>query len=153
LRRMVRRQLNFLDGRALLDANRILEAGLADRRASFEISFARLPPHVGFVVIAGIDLLLESMGRPFVDASDLQRARDAQLVSPDLAARLSQGTQKVDLDAMVDGTVVTAKTPIAAVEGPLVEAMIVASLLRNTVTRAAAIATRTARLCIAAAGD
>ena len=74
---MPRRSPLLFDGRALLDAERLLTTGLADRRASFELSFTRFPDHWGFAVIAGLEPLLEALSQPLVVADEVEGARSA----------------------------------------------------------------------------
>ena len=150
---MLRRCPLLLDGRALLDADRLIGANLADRRASFELAFRSLPPHTGFLVVAGLETLLEILGKPLVDPTEIPAAKRAAGLSDELTERLTRFSLSIDLDAVPDGTIVFPNAPIATIEGPFLEASLVASLLRATVRRATAIATRTARLHTASAGD
>jgi len=150
---MLRRCPLLLDGRALLDADRLIGAGLADRRASFELAFRSLPPHTGFLVVAGVESLLEMLGKPLIDPTEIPAAKRAAGLSDELAERLTRFTLTIDVDAVPDGTIVFPNAPVATIEGPFLEASLVASLLRSTVRRATAIATRTARLHTASAGD
>ncbi len=143
----------LLDGRALLDADRILAARLGDRRASFELSFRAAPPHTGFLVIAGLESSLELFGRPLVDPAAITAAQSLVGFSDALAQRLAHLVPSIDLDAVPDGTIAFPGAPVATVEGPFLETSLLASLLRATARRATAIATRTARLHLAAAGD
>jgi nicotinate phosphoribosyltransferase len=150
---MLRRCPLLLDGRALLDADRLIGASLADRRASFELAFRTLPPHTGFLVVAGVESLLEMLGKPLIDPTEIPAAKRAAGLSDELAERLTRFSLTIDVDAVPDGTIVFPNAPIATIEGPFLEASLVASLLRATVRRATAIATRTARLHTASAGD
>ncbi|WP_240807218.1 hypothetical protein [Polyangium spumosum] len=143
----------LLDGRALLDADRLLDARLADRRASFELSFRAAPPHTGFLVVSGLEGSLELFGRPLIDPAAVAAAQSLVGFSDALAQRLAHLVPAIDLDAVPDGTIVFPGAPIATVEGPFLEASLLASLLRAATRRATAIATRTARLHLAAAGD
>jgi len=143
----------LLDGRALLDADRLIDARLADRRASFELSFRAAPPHTGFLVVAGLESSLELVGRPLVDPAAVAAAQGVVGFSDELAQRLAHLVPSIDIDAVSDGTIAFPGAPIATVEGPFLEASLVASLLHATARRATAIATRTARLYIAAGGD
>jgi len=150
---MLRRCPLLLDGRALLDADVLFRAGLADRRASFELSFESLPAHTGLIVMAGIETFLDSFYRLVIDEPQLEAAQRLGGFSDKLRQWLSRLSPSIDVDAMPDGTLAFARTPVATVEGPLIEAVVVGSLLRATVQRATAVATRTARLHIASGGD
>jgi len=143
----------LFDGRALLDADRILRAGFADRRASFELSIGRLPLHPGFALVAGLETFLAVIAAPRFDHATLDLIARASGVSDALVERLSaQASLRVDVDAVPDGSVVFADTPLASVEGPFLEAALVGALFRHTIERGIAVATRALRLSMAS-GD
>ncbi|WP_438006511.1 hypothetical protein WME89_49395 [Sorangium sp. So ce321] len=151
---MVRASPLLSDGRALLDADRLLRAGVGDRRASFELAFTAMPPHAGFLVVAGVESALDALaldgGR--LDAAEVFAARAACGLSDALVERLAGAPLSVDIDAMPDGTVAFPGTPVVSVEGPFVEALLVGALLVPALRRGTAAATRAARLHIAADG-
>jgi nicotinate phosphoribosyltransferase len=143
----------LLDGRALLDADRLLQMRMGDRRASFEIAFRSAPAHTAFLVVAGVETGLEMLAGPLIDPERVTAAQDIMGFSDELAERLRSFSPKIDVDSVSDGTIVFPGAPVAAVEGSFIEALLTASLLRSTLRRATAIATRTCRLHMAAQGD
>ncbi|XXY16993.1 hypothetical protein WME88_53055 [Sorangium sp. So ce216] len=151
---MVRASPLLSDGRALLDADRLLRAGVGDRRASFELAFTAMPPHAGFLVVAGVESALDALalGGGRLDAAEVYAARAACGLSDALVERLAGAPLSVDIDAMPDGTVAFPGTPVVSVEGPFVEALLVGALLVPALRRGTVAATRAARLHIAADG-
>lgn len=143
----------LLDGRSLFDADRLLQMRMGDRRASFEIAFRAAPPHTAFLVVAGVEEMLEMLSRPLLDPERVRAAQDLVGFSDELADRLRSFAPKVDVDCVSDGTIVFPRAPVAAVEGTFIDALLVSSLVRATLRRATAIATRTCRLHMAAEGD
>jgi nicotinate phosphoribosyltransferase len=143
----------FLDGRVLLDADRILQAGLADRRASFELSIGQLPPHTGFAVVAGVETLLAWLSLPLVDADDIVEIRRVVGISEALAQRLARLSFRLDIDAVPDGTIAFPRTPLASIEGCFLEAALITAMVRETIARGTLVATRAARLHIASDGE
>jgi nicotinate phosphoribosyltransferase len=143
----------LLDGRALLDADRLLQMGMGDRRASFEIAFRAAPLHTAFLVVSGVEAVLEMLSAPLIDPDRVQAAQELVGFSDDLANRLRTFAPNIDVDCVSDGTIIFPGAPVAAVEGPFIEALLIASLVRATLRRATAIATRTCRLHMAAEGD
>ncbi len=143
------RSLLLLDGQALLDADRLLKQGLSDRRASFEVSIRRLPLHTGFAVVAGVESMVERVSAPLVEPTELELARRATGFSEELGHRLANLSVSLDVDVVPDGTIAFADEPIATVDGPLLEAVLVGRLVVALLQRGTAIATRTARLHIA----
>src|SRR5690606_16524986 len=49
------------DGRLLLECDRLVAAGFAERRASMELRLDALPNHVGYAVVAGIHAFHERL--------------------------------------------------------------------------------------------
>ncbi len=150
---MFRRCPLLLSGRALLDADLLIRKGLAERRVSFELSFAQYPSHVGVLVVSGVETFLDLMYRLVIEEEQLDAAQRVCGLSDALRARLAHLTPTVDVDAMPDGTMAFANTPVAQVEGPFVEALIFSTLLKSTLEQATKVATQTARLHTAAAGE
>lgn len=143
----------LLDGRALLDADRLLQMRMADRRVSFEVAFRAAPPHTAFLVVAGVETVLETLSSPLIYPDRVAAAQELVGFSDDLASRLRDFAPRIDFDCVSDGTIVFPGAPVAAIEGPFIEALLTASLVRATLRRATAIATRTCRLHMAAEGD
>ena len=143
----------LLDGRALLDADRLLQMRMGDRRASFEIAFRANPPHTAFLVVAGVETALEMLAGPLLDPDRVTAAQELVGFSDELANRLRDFKPQVDVDSVSDGTIVFPNAPVAAIEGTFLEALLTAALVRATLRRATAIATRTTRLHMAAEGD
>lgn len=143
----------LLDGRSLLDADRLLQMRMADRRASFEVAFRAAPPHTAFLVVAGVETVLEMLSSPLIYPDRVAAAQELVGFSDELAGRLRDFAPRIDLDCVPDGTVVFPGAPVAAIEGPFLEALLTASLVRASLRRATAIATRTCRLHMAAEGD
>src|SRR5262245_37672876 len=108
----------LLDGRALLDADRLVRAGVSDRRASYGGWWARMPAHTGFLVVAGVETLIEALASPSFTAAEMDALRALGGFSRELVDRLSRLAFTVDIDAVPEGTVAFARTPIATVEGP-----------------------------------
>lgn len=145
-------QLLF-DGRALATAEALVAAGLDRRRASFELCFEALPRHVGFAVIAGVEQALDQWRSDGIHTSTLEAAEKARLMSAPLTQRLKQLDLRLDFDAVPEGTVVFAETPIATLEGPLLDAVLMKPILASCIERASIVATAAARLTLAAGGD
>lgn len=150
---MFRRCPLLLDGRALLDADLLIRKGLAERRVSFELLFAHVPPHVGALVISGVETFLDSLYRLVIEEEQLDAAQRVCGLSDALRARLAHLTPTIDVDAMPDGTIAFPNAPVATVEGPFVEALMFSALLKAILEHGTQVSTRTARLHTAAAGD
>ncbi|AKT36392.1 hypothetical protein [Chondromyces crocatus] len=140
------------DGLSLLAADRALHAGLGERRASFEFSVAEMPRHTGFLVAAGLEEAAAMLARPAPSEDDVRRAQRAVGFHDDLARRLATGISALDMDAVPEGTPIFAGAPLASIDGPLVEALLACAVIAPILKRAVEIATRAARLHLAAGG-
>lgn len=135
------------------------QKGLDKREAVFHLFFRRPPFKGGFTVAAGLEWVVQFLENFQFDESDLQYL--AQLKSPDgsplFAPQFFQYLRDLrfscDIDAVPEGTVVFPYEPLIRVQGPLIQCQILESILLNLVNFSTLIATKAARMCIAAQGD
>lgn len=132
---------------------------LAAREAVFHLFFRRPPFQGGFAVAAGLEALIEWLKRFRVEAEDL--AYLSQLRSPagvplfaeDFLQYLGALRFTGHIDAVPEGTIVFPYEPLVRVQAPLIEAQLLESAFLNLVNFPTLIATKAARLCIAAQGE
>jgi len=132
--------------------------GTAAREASFSVSFRRNPFDGGFTVAAGLEHavdLLESWRYSEEDLAYLavQRGGDgAPLFDPGFLASLRDLSMELDVDAVPEGTVVFPQEPLVRISGPVVPCMLVESALLAVLNFQSLVATKAARVCLAAGG-
>jgi len=134
-------------------------SGTADREAVFHLFFRTNPFGGGFAVACGVARALEFLedyrfaredveylaalegndGRPLFEASFLRRLESLRL--------------SCDVDAVPEGTVVFPYEPLLRVKGPILHAQIVETALLTLVNFETLIATKAARVVLAAKGD
>lgn len=132
------------------------KAKRTEDEAVFHLYFRRLPFQGGFAVAAGLGPVLEEISRFRFGADDLEALRG--LVAPrggtlfpeEFLDWLSRLSLNIDVDAIPEGTVVFPNEPLLRVSGPLVETQILESLLLNIVNFQTLVATKSARIRIAA---
>ena len=135
------------------------KSGTAEKQACFHLAFRRNPFGGGFAVACGLgptieyveslrfaedDLdylsgLLGNDGRPLFEPAFLDHLRDLRF--------------RGDLDAIPEGTVVFAQEPLVRVTGPLLIAQLLETPLLNLINFQTLIATKAARLRLAAGED
>jgi len=134
-------------------------AGIAVREACFHLSFRTNPFGGGFAVCAGLEQAAEYL-------TDLRFAEDdiaylaaqtgndgGPLFRPDFLDVLRDFTFACDVDAIPEGTAVFAGEPLVRVTGPLPHCQLVETALLNIVNFQTLVATKAARVVIAAEGD
>jgi nicotinate phosphoribosyltransferase len=132
--------------------------GTAAREASFTLSFRKNPFHGGFTVAAGLEHvvdLVESWAYAEEDLAFLaaQRGGDgAPLFDPAFLQVLRRMALEVDLDAVPEGTVVFPQEPLLRIQGPVIPCMLLESALLAIVNFQSLVATKAARVCLAAGG-
>lgn len=135
------------------------KSGLAEREAVFHLYFRRNPFGGGFAIAAGLAGVVELLHEFSFDDDDVAylaglRGDDARpLLDPDFLAALRELRFRGDLDAVPEGTVVFAGEPLLRVRGAILECQLLETALLNLVNFQTLIATKAARICLAARPD
>ncbi len=133
--------------------------GLDNKEAVFHLFFRRRPFNGGFTVAAGLELAIEFLQNFRFDESDIVYLRTLTdglgnpLFSEDFFDYLASLKFTCTVDAVPEGTTVFPYEPIIRVQGPLIQAQILESSLLNIINFSTLIATKAARVHIAANGD
>lgn len=132
---------------------------LNHKEAVFHLFFRRAPFKGGFTVASGLEQVVKFIENFHFDASDL--AYLEQLIGPDEKPYFSP--QFLDylaslkfsghIDAVPEGTVIFPYEPLLRVQGPLIECQLLETPLLNLINFPTLIATKAARICIAAQGE
>lgn len=133
--------------------------GLDKKEAVFHHSFRKRPFNGGFTVVAGLEYAIDFLENFHFDASDLayleslRSLDDTPLFDPRFFDYLANLKFSCDVDAMPEGSVVFPYEPILRIQGPIIQCQILESPLLNLINFPTLIATKSARMCIAAQGD
>lgn len=135
------------------------KSGVREREAIFNLHFRRNPFGGGFTVAAGLDYVIDLLkhfrfegedlkylagltgndGRPLFEAAFLEYLHGLRFTS--------------DVDAVPEGTAVFPNEPLIRLRGPIIECQILETPLLNLVNFQTLIATKAARVCMAAGAD
>jgi len=135
------------------------KAGVQDREAAFHLFFRGNPFRGGFTVAAGLATAIEYLqGFRFSDDDVAYLAtlagNDRQpLFTSDFLDYLRSISLKCDVHAVPEGTVVFPYEPVLRVTGPLVQGQLVETALLNIINFQTLIATKAARVAMAARGE
>ena len=126
--------------------------------AVFHHVFRSLPFEGGYAVACGLETAMEFL-ESFRFAGDdldylgqLAGVDGSPLFEPDFLEYLSALRFECDVDMVPEGTVVFAHEPLLRVRGPIVQAQLVETALLNLVNFQTLVATKAARVCLAAQG-
>jgi nicotinate phosphoribosyltransferase len=123
-----------------------------EQRVVFDTFFRRQPYGGGFGVFAGLEDLLESLRELRFSAQDITYLDSLRLFRPEFLRYLSEFRFRGDVFAMAEGDIVFPLEPLVRVHAPLVEAQLIESLVLNTLNFQTLIATKAARVYVAACG-
>jgi nicotinate phosphoribosyltransferase len=133
----------------------MIEAYLAEgltQTAVFELFFRKLPPHRHFLIAAGLAQAVEWLQTLCFSAEELAWARQCRRFSDRLINALAALRFCGDVDAMPEGTIFFPDEPILRITAPLPVAQLVETRLINILHAQTVIASKAARMVLAAAG-
>ncbi len=135
------------------------KTGKADQEAVFHMLFRKQPFQGGFTICCGLEDVVEYLSNFRFDESDVRylkglKGNDGKrLFDPGFLKYLRGLKLRLDVDAVPEGTVVFPHEPLIRVRGSILQAQLVETALLNLINFQSLIATKTARVCLAAQGD
>ncbi len=135
------------------------KTGRHEREAVFQLTFRANPFGGGFTVAAGLATSIEFVERMRFDADDLAyleslRGNDGRpLFEVAFLEYLGRLALACEMHAIPEGTIVFPHEPLVRVQGPLIQAQLLETALLNIVNFQSLVATKAARLVLAARGE
>jgi nicotinate phosphoribosyltransferase len=137
-------------------ASSYFQKGYQNIEAVFHLFYRRAPFNGGFTITSGLQAAIDHLKNFSFQEEDISYL--ATLKNPDLSPLFPQEflkylenfTFSCDIDAMEEGSIAFPYEPLVRVKGPLIEAQIIETLLLNTLNFPTLIATKAARICLAA---
>jgi nicotinate phosphoribosyltransferase len=120
--------------------------------ASFEFFVRRLPPRRRFLVAAGLEQALDFLTELSFSAEEIDWLRGTGRFSSKLIDALAAVRFTGDVHAMPEGTIFFANEPIIRITAPLPQAQLVETRLINILHFQSLIASKAARMTLAARG-
>jgi nicotinate phosphoribosyltransferase len=128
-----------------------LDYGLTET-AVFELFVRKLPSRRGFLIAAGLEQAVQFLETVSFEPEELEQIRRLGQYPEDFIAYLRSFHFSGDVDAMPEGTVYFPDQPILRVTAPLPEAQFVETRLVNLLHFQSVIASKAARMVLAAPG-
>lgn len=149
----------FTDQYQLTMAQLYWKLGLHEHEAQFDYFFRRYPNYgehrAGYAVAAGLGWLLDWMEATALTPRDMAHLRSQGRFDEGFLHWLENEAafEILDLEAVAEGRIVHANTPVAVVTGPLAVAQILETSLLNHLNYQTLIATKASRVDDAARGN
>jgi nicotinate phosphoribosyltransferase len=135
------------------------KSGYAEREAVFHLNFRKNPFQGGFAIAAGLQTAIDFIRAFQFSKSDLEYLaglpdpEGKHLFEDKFIQFLSTFKCTCDIEAMPEGSIVFPYEPFLRVKGPLWQAQLLESPLLNIINFQTLIATKSARMCLAAYPD
>ena len=132
--------------------------GRADQEAAFQLYFRTAPFRGGYTIACGLEPALAYLeGLRFTDGdlaylATLRGADESPLFPTAFLDALGAMRLTLDVDMVPEGTVVFPNEPLVRVRGPLLQAQLVETALLTHIGFSTLVATKAARICLAADG-
>jgi len=139
----------FTDFYSLTMAQGYWKKGM-NSRAAFEMFFRRQPFGSGFSIFAGLQTLLERIKAFVFRPDDIRYLKSLGVFDDAFLEYLKAFRFSGSLWSMDEGTVVFPNEPLVRVEGGLIECQLIEGMLLNIINFQSLIATKTARIWLAA---
>lgn len=130
--------------------------GLHDKRVSFELFARRLPENRRYLLVAGLETVIDYLRDLHFTASQIEYLSQVpalrSAMSYDLIEYLRDFRFRGDVWAMPEGTVAFEREPMIRITGTLLETQLVETFLLSAINTETTIASKAARI-VQAAGD
>ena len=134
-------------------------SGVSDHEAAFHVTFRENPFGGEFTVTCGLATVIDFLSAFHFDETEIdylasQRGNDGKpLFSAGFLDYLRSLQLTCDIDAIPEGTLVFPNEPLIRVRGPIIECQLLETALLNILNFESLIATKAARVCLAAEND
>ena len=133
------------------------QKGMHEQRASMELFFRKLPPQRKFILFAGLERVINYLRELRFTQAQIEYLREVpslrKSMSFDFIEYLKDFRFSGDVWGMPEGTIAFAQEPLIRVTGGLLEVQLVETMLLSIVNTASAVASKAARIVLAADGD
>ena len=120
--------------------------------AYFDLFFRSIPDDGGYVIMAGLEQVIEYIQNLKFDEEDISYLRSQKIFSEEYLAYLSNFKFTGDIWAIPEGTVVFPDEPLMTVKAPMMEAQLIETMLLLIINHQSLIATKTSRIVNVAQG-
>ena len=120
--------------------------------ACFDVFFRSIPDNGGYCIMAGLDQVIQYINNLHFSNDDIEFLRNKKLFDNKFLEYLKNFKFSCDIYAIEEGFPIFPKEPILTVKGPILECLLIETMLLLTLNHQILIATKSSRICTAANG-
>lgn len=133
-------------------SNGFFTCGLKDKTVCFDMFFRKNPDGGGFVIMAGVEQVIEYIKNLKFDDEDIEYLRGKNMFNEGFLEYLKNFEFTCDVWAIPEGTPIFPNEPIITVKGPAIQAQMLETMILLTINHQSLIATKANRIVRAASG-
>ena len=126
---------------------------MTGHKAVFDLFYRKQGPVTAHAIAAGLEQAVDYIQNIHFSPEDLAYLRSLSLFDEGFLSMLATFRFTGDIDAVPEGSMVFPNEPIIRVQAPILEAQLIETALLNIINHQTLIATKAARVCLAAQGD
>ena len=142
----------IMDLYELTMANGVWGSDMRDTVTYFDMFFRRIPDKGGYAIMAGLEQLIEYMNNLKFSEEDIEYLTSLNLFRKEFIDYLRDFEFTCDVWTVPEGTVIFPHEPIVTVRGPVMQALMLETMLLVTINHQSLIATKANRIVRAADG-
>lgn len=145
------RNLSLLvDFYELTMANNFIQSNKEMEIACFDVFFRSIPDKGGYCIMAGLEQVIEYINNLNFTDEDIEFLRNKNMFDEKFLEYLRNFKFSCDIYAIEEGFPIFPKEPILTVKGPILECLLIETMLLLTLNHQILIATKASRICTAA---
>lgn len=141
-----------MDFYELTMSNGYFEGGNLDNRVVFDVFYRANPDGGGYSIFAGLEQIVDYIRNLHFTAEDIAYLEEQGIFDEGFLDYLARFTFRGDVYALPEGTVMYPGEPVITIVAPLIDAQLIETAILLEVNHQSLIATKTRRICNAAAG-
>ena len=142
----------LVDFYELTMGNGYIKEGVQDKRAVFDMFFRKIPDQAGFAIFAGLEQLVGYLKNLKFSQEDIDYLRSKNLFSEEFLDYLKNFHFSCNVWAMKEGTPIFPNEPVVIVEGPVIQAQLIETMVLLSINFQSLVTTKASRICRAAQG-
>lgn len=142
----------LVDFYELTMGNGYIKEGVQEKRAVFDMFFRKIPDQAGFAIFAGLEQLVGYLKNLHFSQEDIDYLRSKNLFSEEFLDYLKNFHFSCNVWAMKEGTPIFPNEPVVIVEGPVIQAQLIETMVLLSINFQSLVTTKASRICRAAQG-